>query len=494
MYFNIDKIGNDILVRDNEGDYRVKNFSPKLWQPSYNTGTHQSIEGQKLNPVSYDNCNQFRQVLEEYRNSGSIVYGTKDVISQYITEHYPDTSNFDKTKLKIFNIDIEVESSEGFPKPDEAKYPITAITIFYNDLIYVWGMPPEGQTFSTQDKNITYKEFSNELNLISDFLDFWGKESPHVITGWNIEFFDIPYIHNRVFKLLGKTSVKKLSPWGIVTEKMVRNSYGKENQAFLIKGVSILDYLALYKKFELSPRENYKLNTIANVELGVEKLDYTEYGNLQGLYEKNYQKFIEYNIKDVDIVERLDHKKKLIDLCLAVAYKAKVNYNSVFSPIATWTSIVWNYLYENGIITTINFKRNEKSESFLGAYVMEPEKGLHKWVASFDLASLYPNIIIQYNLGPDTLVMPQDLSPDMLNHYANVDIDNLLNKKIDLEYLKEENITMSANGYYFKNNKKSFFSVLMEKLFNERKEEKGKMIKCKKLLSFIEEEIKIRGL
>ena len=226
----------------------------------------------------------------------------------------------------------------------------------------------------------------------------------YVVTGWNIKFFDVPYIINRFTRILGEDDVKKLSPWSVMSERktVFKN---KEQTVYDIVGISALDYLELYQWYAPGGKnvENYRLDTVASVELGKSKLSYDEYDNLHQLYKLDYQKFIDYNIKDVRLVLELEDKLKLIELALTLAYDTKTNYDDVFAQTRMWDALIYNYLLERNIIVPPRRIAN-KTASFEGAYVKDPQIGLHDWVASFDLNSLYPHLIMQYNISPETLI------------------------------------------------------------------------------------------
>ena len=296
----------------------------------------------------------------------------------------------------------------GFSTPDLANNPIVSITMKINSIIYVFGcgefIIPEHYVGI-----VKYIKCFDELDLIERFLDVWSSDYPDVITGWSIKFFDGPYIINRIRKLFGEDKVKKLSPWGHYYKRSVI-LMGKEQEAYVISGIATFDYLELYRKFAKggTSRENYKLDTIANIELGEKKLSYSEYGSLHMLYKENYQKFIEYNIKDVVLVEKIDQKLKLIDLGFTLAYSSKSNYDDIFMQTRMWDNIIYNWLWERNIIIPPKTDADKDSQ-FVGAAVKEPQIGRHRWVVSFDLTSLYPHIQMQYNLSPETLVEDDEL-------------------------------------------------------------------------------------
>ena len=302
--------------------------------------------------------------------------------------------------------------------------------------------------------------------MMEVFLNWWADNIPDIITGWNCKFFDIPYIVNRLEKI-GLES-KFLSPIKNLYEKNI-NIAGKENQTYSISGVSVLDYLDLYKKYTYKIRESYRLDYIGKVELGFSK-DQDEIPGYE-LYKTDYQKFINYNIRDVEIVKKLDEKMKLLDLVITMAYDSGINFEDVFSPVKTWESIIYRFLKEKNIAIPVKSEVNE-SRTIEGGYVKDPNVGLHKWVVSFDLNSLYPHLIQQYNISPETLY--EDV---VCADSKNIGVEGLLEEKLDTAYLKTKNITLTPNGVHFKTNEQGFLPQLMSKMYNDRVVFKKKMLK-----------------
>jgi len=328
----------------------------------------------------------------------------------------------------------------------------------------VWGT--SGYVPHDQTKKIFYNECDDEDDLIENFLQWWETNYPHIVTGWNCKFFDIPYLVNRI-KNLNKQPAR-LSPVGVLNDRSVVIA-GRENQFYTLVGVSTLDYIDLYKKFTYKVRESYRLDYIGSVELGLKKLSVED---VQGydLYKTNYQKFIEYNIRDVEIVEKLEEKMKLLELVITLAYESKINFEDVFSPVRTWDAIIYNFLKRKNIIIPQQTDQGERKE-IIGAYVKEPQAGLHKWVVSFDLNSLYPHLIQQYNISPETLY-----DGVVCSDSRDIGVTGLLEQKLDTDYLKTKQLTLTPNGQHFTLKKKGFLPQLMEDMYNERVAFKKKML------------------
>ena len=480
FYTNVSQHGNYLYVRgfDKNGERVQRRFmyEPYLFIPSNVETGYTNIHGRHVQRKDFSNIWEAKQYVKQHEDwEGFEVYGLNRWPYVYIYDKYqqlePDTS-----KINIVNIDIEVASDDGFPEPDEASKEVTAIAVRRRDLTVVLGC---GDFDSSGMKNVYYIKCKDERHLLNKFLQTMERLDADVITGWNTEFFDIPYLVNRITKICGEESVKRLSPWGIIREKNVyRPGSDKQSQTYQIFGVACLDYLAVYKKFRLQPRESYRLDFIAETELGTKKLDYSEYGNLHELYKNNYQKFIEYNIKDTDLIFELEEKLGFIEQIFAIAYDAKVNYNDALASVLIWDVIIHNYLMDqNKVIPTNDMRDNgDRNKSIVGGYVKDPIVGIHNWVMSFDLNSLYPHLIQQYNISPDTVLNKTD---DLCVVTKDASVDTILNEEMDLSELKNYDITMTPNGKIYRKDYQGFLPALMAKMYDDRVLYKKKMLECK---------------
>ena len=464
FYTHFSKLGNHILVRGyNNGKKFIDKveYNPTLYLPSKD-GDYRTLDGQSVAPVSQGTMRDATEFMKRYEDVDNFkVYGSTNFPYVYINEAYPGKVDYDPEQIKIANIDIEVGSENGFPEPASASEPITAITFKIAGHFYVFGCGD----YETNRDDVTYLKCRDENNLIMRFLDMWEETSPDIVTGWNIQFFDIPYLNNRITKLMGDNTAKRLSPFRRIGERTT-TIHNKQQVAFDLVGIAILDYIELYKKFTYSQQESFSLNHIAYLELGEKKLDYSEVESLHQLYRTNFQKFIEYNIHDVELVDRIDAKMQLIDMALALAYDAKVNYTDVFTQVRMWDTLIHNELIEQNIVVPQNV-RTPKDEQYAGAYVKDPIVGMHEWVVSFDLNSLYPHLIMQYNVSPETIVE---------GRHTSISIDNLLNG----EYQAQGEYCMAANGHYFKRDKQGFLPAMMQRMYDDRSLYKKKMIESQK--------------
>ena len=469
FYTNVQLIGNQFLVRGVDNGKRFEyrdDFFPTLFVKSNRDSKYRTLSEEKVEPVKPGTVRDCREFFKKYDDiEGFSIYGNDRYIYQYISEKYPeDEIKFDISKIKLVTLDIEVSSEQGFPDVESCQEEILAITIqdYTTKEIVTWGAKP----FRNKQKNVTYHHCPTEYQLLSSFIEYWMVDVPDVVTGWNIELYDIPYICKRLNRVLGEKLMKRFSNWGLVTEGETFIK-GRKHTTFDIGGLTQLDYLNLYKKFTYKAQESYRLDYIAEVELGQKKLDHSEFDTFKDFYTKGWQKFIEYNIVDVELVDRLEDKMKLIELALTMAYDAKVNYADVFYQVRMWDNIIYNYLKRRDIVIPPR-KKETKNEKYAGAYVKEPIPGKYDWVVSFDLNSLYPHLIMQYNISPETLLDER---------HPTATVDKILNEEINFELYKDN--AVCANGAMFRKDVRGFLPELMEKMYGDRVIFKKKMLAAK---------------
>ena len=458
FYTSVVCLGNYIFERGIEDGFPFDDkheFKPTLYIPTTTKTEWRTLEDEPVGPVQWGTIKETRESMKKYEGVENMkIYGHTNYNYSYIAETYPDQVDYNFEHLKIMFLDIEVGSEHGFPNPENAQEEVTAITVKINDDIQVWGC----SEFKNGQENITYNKCGDERQLLEQFVMYWQQNCPHVITGWNTKTFDTPYLVNRIRNILSEAWVKKLSPWGFVKEQKIFGMGGREVQTYEIYGVSEIDYMDAYKKFTYTNQESYRLDHIAYVELGENKLDYSEVNSLHELYRTDYQKFIEYNIQDVLLVDRLEKKMKLLEMIISLAYLSKCNYTDVFAQTRMWDCIIYNHLLKEKVVIPQKSKQR-KGDAYEGAYVKAPQKGRHKWIVSFDLNSLYPHLIMQYNISPETILGTwQD----------DIGVDGLLNKDFDTSIWKEKNVTVTPNGSVYRKDKQGFLPKLMESMYNDR--------------------------
>jgi len=482
IYTSIYRYANNLLYRgyDSHGNPVKKKikFKPTMFVPS-EKGTMHALDGKRVAPVNFDSMRECKEFMEQYKDVPNFkIYGNKNYVHQYVYEKFPNTIDFDFNTVKKGNWDIEVFCPE-FPHPSEVKYPVTSIT-FWNSSDNTYRTWAYKEDYVPKRQDSIYYYCRDEKDMLMKFINHFSHEgvTPDIMTGWNCKFFDTPYVINRVVKVLGEEFAKKLSPWGIVNQRFLTLN-GREQEYYEILGVVELDYIEIFKKFTintLGAQESYKLDHIAHVVLGERKLSYEEYSGLNDLYEKNFELYIDYNIKDVELVKRIDDKLGLLSLVATMAYRAGVNYGDTLGTTGIWDSIIYRVLSKNNIAVP-PAEDNFKSD-FPGGYVKVPQTGMHKWIMSFDLASLYPHIIMQANMSPETLL---DESVEDF-----IDVNTCLNKhQLDAP----ENCSVAPNGALFSNKDKGVLPKIIESYYAERKSIKKKMLEKEQMLENVKTEL-----
>jgi DNA polymerase elongation subunit (family B) len=464
-------VGDHFLVRGYENGKHFmtrEKFYPTLFVPSKKTTKYKTLDGECVEPIEPGTVRECREFVKRYDGVENFkISGNTGYIYQYISENYKqDEIKFDISKVKISTIDIEVASENGFPDVESAAEEILLITVqdYTTKQIRTWGRGP----FNNKQANVIYKGFRTEYELLNDFINWWMIETntPEVVTGWNSELYDMPYLVRRISRILGEKLMKRLSPWGLVTERETI-IMGRKHISYDVGGITQLDYLNLYKKFTYKAQESYRLDYIASVELGQKKLDHSEFDTFKDFYTNGWQKFVEYNIIDVELVDRMEDKMKLIELAIVMAYDAKANYADVFYQVRMWDAIIYNYLKKRDIVIPPK-ERSDKDSKYAGAYVKEPIPGKYDWVVSFDLNSLYPHLIMQYNISPETL-LPE--------RHPSATVDRILNQEINFEPYSDN--AVCPNGSMYRKDVRGFLPELMEKIYTDRTIYKKKMLKAK---------------
>jgi len=469
FYTNVEQAGNNLLVRGYEGgrafSEKVK-FNPTLFLPTSNFSKWRTLEGQCVEPMKQGTISDAKETIQRYRDVTNMeVYGNTRYLYQYIAEEYPaDQVQFDPKQIRVFNVDIETAAENGFPDIETADQEILAISLkdSHTGRIIVFGARP----FENKDPQVDYLHFRTENGMLQAFLEYWIENYPDVITGWNVQLFDIPYIAGRIDRVLGDRYTRFLSPWRLISRREIYIK-GRKQIAYDLPGIATLDYLELYRKFTYSNQESYKLDYICSVELNEKKLDHSEYDTFKEFYQNDWQKFIEYNIHDVRLVDKLDNKMKLLDLAFTMAYDAKVNYEDVFSQVRMWDNYIYVELLKRKIAIPPKKESATKTEKYAGAYVKEPIPGMYDWVVSFDLNSLYPHLIMQYNISPETL---QDA------RHPSATVDKILDKQVDID----GQFAVCPNGAQYRKDMHGFLPQMMQKMYDERVVFKKKMIAAKK--------------
>ena len=468
FYTNVSRFGNNLLYIGYKGGQRIQKripFKPTLYvsTPKPKSGWR-TLFDEPVDPIEFDSMRDATDFTKRYKGVETFnIYGMNDFVSQFIAQKYPNEIKFDRDTISVTSFDIEVQSDEGFPEPKYADYPITAITTKNNkeNVYRTWGCGDYNPA-----ENVLYTKCQNEAALLHKFLDYWKQNYPDIVTGWNSISFDMVYIINRLRKMYGEEKIKELSPWGHVNEDKGTDYFGNDATTYEILGITQLDYKEIFRKFTyntLGEQESYSLNNIAHVVLGEGKISYEEQDSLFALYKNDYQKFIDYNIKDVELIDRLEESLGLITLSMTMAYRGGVNYRDVLGTTKIWDNIIYRMLNKNKVVCP---PKEEKSKSsFVGGYVKEPQVGSHEWVVSFDLNSLYPNIIIQNNMSPETVV----------DGLVNTSLEHILRQQTEID----TTYATAPNGARFKKDRQGVIPYVIQKYYEERVDIKKEMLELK---------------
>ena len=469
FYTSVQQAGNYIHVRGYQNGVQFSDrvpFNPTLYLPTSQPSRWKTLDGKNVRPVQQGTIRDAKKFVEEHKEIPDFeICGQTRYLNQYISEEYPeDQIEFDSSQIRVFTLDIETAAENGFPDIETADQEILLISLKDSKTgrIQVFGR----YEFNNTHKDVDYMHFSTEVGMLKAFLHYWVSNFPDVITGWNVQLFDMTYISKRIERVVGEREAKMMSPW---KSTLCREIYikGRKQIAYDISGIATLDYLELYRKFTYTNQESYKLDHIASVELDTKKLDHSEYDTFKEFYTKDWQKFVEYNIIDVRLVDQLDDKMKLLELAFTMAYDAKVNYEDVFSQVRMWDNYIYIELLKRNIAIPPK-KEARKDAKYAGAYVKEPKPGFYDWVVSFDLNSLYPHLIMQYNLSPETLLP---------HRHGTATVDRLLDKEIDTSDLCGQ--TLAANGTFYDTSKQGFLPMMMQKMYDSRVIYKKKMLAAK---------------
>ena len=474
FYTSVERFINDILVRGYENGrpfQRKIKFKPTLYVRARDNATHKSLIGEvPLGATRFSSMIEARDFITQYKDvHGFDICGTMNYVTQFIQEEYPGEINFDMTKINICSFDIEVDISNGYADINSADKEITSIAYksSKSNTYHLLGRKDFDKTKTITGINpddISFMKFDTEIALLERFIQIWQMEYPDVVTGWNVEYFDIQYIVTRIIRLMGEEKAKKLSPWGRISPHSI-TKFGKEQKSYIISGMTVIDYMDAFKKFgyKYGPQESYKLDHIAHVVLGEKKLDYSEYGNLNALYEQNPQLYLDYNLKDTQLIQRMEDESGLLSLVLTVAYGGGVNFSDAFGTVGIWETTIYRRLMKDKIVPHLKGGPGQRVGELVGGYVKDPKVGMHPWVVSFDLNSLYPHLMLQYNLSPETYVEGE-------REYVSQEM------VLDGSYQNKTDYAVCANGACFRKDKLGIIPEIIDEYYNRRSGIKKEML------------------
>tara|TARA_B110000977_G_scaffold63836_1_gene86801 strand:+ start:6256 stop:8787 length:2532 start_codon:yes stop_codon:yes gene_type:complete len=480
FYTNVERFGNNILWRgytNGKPFIRKEKFAPTLFLPDRD-GEYRSLIGDRpLSPRECGTMGEAKDFIEQHKDvHGFEMYGNTNYVAQFIQQKYPNDIKFDMKKINILAFDIEVDISDGYANIDEADKEITSISMksSKSDTYNLLGRKDydKSKTISGIDPdNIQFMKFDTEEALLQRFIQLWSSDFPEVVTGWNVEYFDIMYVITRIIRLFGEEKAKQLSPWKNIRMK-TREIFGKPASTYQITGITVIDYMDAFKKFgyKYGPQESWKLDHIASVILGEKKLDYSDYGTLTELYEQNPQLYLDYNLKDTWLIQRFEDETSLLELVMTVAYGGGVNYSDAFGTVGIWETTLYRKLIKEKRVPNVKGRPGQRAGDLVGGYVKDPKVGMHPWVVSFDLNSLYPHLMLQYNMSPETYLKDERdyVSQEMVlsGKYQN----------------NRPAASVAANGACFTNEKIGVIPGIIDEYYGNRKIIKQEMLKVEQEL------------
>ncbi len=518
-----------ILLRGSRNGERIQTklpCKPYLFVPTSNQTKYTNVFGAPVERIDFENSTDAREFLNRYKDvHGYEIFGMTQWVYPFIYDNYASEGSIQYVKddIRIVFVDIETDTGkyddhleirvrkterheeivttveqlykwDGYQVFDikhnrwvdvrissyildidygdvrEAPKEINAITINFNHHHYVLGLYP----WTSEESDVTYIHCKDEIELLNKFINLMAKIDPDIVTGWNSNGYDIPYITNRCLRILGEARTNALSPWGIIEKRVFVNDKGREEEHASWIGIATVDFMETYKKFEDATEESYKLEYIASKVLGVGKIDYSEYGSLRALYILNRPLYYHYNVVDVRRLVQIEDKLKLFDVQLSLAYYMGVNYSDVFGTVKPWDAFIHNFLMRQNKVVPIS-KTGEEGESIAGGFVKQPEPRMYRWVTSFDVKSLYPSLARQCNISPETIITT----------LPGVTPDTIISRKIDERIIKrivEENVSLCGTGCIFDKSEEGFIAACMRLTYEERVHYQGEHKKFKKEL------------
>jgi DNA polymerase elongation subunit (family B) len=523
QYEYVFEVNHDIVARiyDSEADesryrrYSKDLYSPPLYLPSTNGDYYSFTDNKPLKKLTFNKASDFRECLKNYKDYDNCpVYGNTSFVQNFIREEFKNSIDSDH-KFHTWYLDIEVRSINGFPQPEVAQEEITLIQIYDTKIknFIILGIKDLNIEITSTFGEVKYIKCSNEKEMMHKFISILDKLNPTAIVGFNSYGFDFPYITNRLTNL--HINNNQLSPVRQIIWTDAKTKEGIEYKKVSWEGRYLLDIQDLYVKYKGSNLPRLSLEAISQHELGDGKINHDEYFSFEEFYNNDFDRFVEYGLKDVELLIQLENKLKFIDTAKYVAYSCGVNVYDVFGTYRQWMSIIYNTaLAENKILPT-KAQYTNSDDLYLGGWVFS-KPGKYDWVFSFDFASLYPSVIRFLNLGVDTLVKDYEMNDELKyikekyltyynkefeekikEHNHNMDefyfLKNLVQNKEEIhKILTKNNVCMTPNGYFYKKEKQSFSSMMMEKFFNQRKVHKKDLKKYGDIVEMIDLEIKSR--
>jgi DNA polymerase elongation subunit (family B) len=528
-FYNREQDVINVVERDDKGGRHYKEYPARhiFYYPDPK-GKFQSIKGEPLSRVTSKNLKEHRKELAIYSNK-KLYESDINPIYRCLEDQY---LNVDAPKLNVafWDIEVDFDPERGYAAPDDAFMPITAIAVHLQwlDTLVCLAIPPKTLSMEEAKKQVAdfpnTMLFDNEADMLDTFLDLI--EDADILSGWNSEGFDMPYTVNRIIKVLSKEDTRRLCLWGQFPKKREYEKYGKAAITYDLVGRVHLDSLELYRKYTYEERHTYRLDAIGEMEIGENKTVYE--GTLDQLYNNDFKRFIEYNRQDTALLDKLDKKLKFIDLANSIAHENTVLLQTTMGAVAVTEQAIINEAHRRGFIVPNRVPRDDSiNTQAAGAYVAFPKKGIHEWIGSLDINSLYPSAIRALNMGPETIigqlrqdgtkafiegemargrsfaaswegkfgsdeyesVMAREVGRELTIDWENGGSDTLSGAQVyDLIFESNQPWMISANGTIFTYEIEGIIPGLLKRWYAERKEMQAKLKECIKAGNKVEEE------
>ena len=457
IYFDIKT--QKVHIWDDEKGYYVMPYKRYAYIKD-RSGTHVSLYGDKL-----------RKVFKFDAETPNLFESDVPPETRVLVDQYKDSEEL-STNHNIMMIDIEVEVTDGFPMPEDANNRITSIAVYNSDddTYYAFVLDDKKKLTLQSKDNIVVESFENEFSLLQRFFVKYIEFEPTIITGWNIDTFDMPYLYNRACKVIGSNVADMLSPIQTV-------QWNKHRKRYMFAGVSCLDYYALYRLFTYTQLSSYRLDAVAEHEVGENKVEYS--GTLNDLYENDINKYVEYNIHDVRLVKKMHDKLDLIDMARGVCHVGHVPYEDIFFSSRYLEGAILVYLKNLGVVATNKPPKPKKEGKFAGAYVQSPQRGKHDWVFDLDITSMYPSVIMSLNISPETKIgklagwdAEEFLkgTPKTYTLESNGKERGKLTETELKDFFNKNKVSVSSNGVLYRSDKQGLIPALLAKWFDTRVE------------------------
>ena len=484
FYTSVDRYGSEIRVcgyRDGQRYKQKIKYEPYLFIPS-KEGTYKNLHGQPVARKNFANMREAQQWVDHYKDlQGFKWYGYDRWVYPFINDNWLGDIKYDTSVINRHILDIEVAKNPAgeYATVENADGQITLIGLRIKGQRFVYGWDDHKWKEPYLPPRCHYVPCRDEAHMLERFLQLWEDDDdrPDIVTGWNIERYDIPYLVNRIRKVLGEGHAERMSPWGLLREKNIE-VWGNPTTIYIPVGLVILDYYDIYKKFTYKQLESYSLDHVAFHEVKRRKLDYKSqgYSDIEDLRKRNFPLFVQYNIEDLDRVHDIDEKNHFIDLACFIAYQAKVNLTDALGSVKLWEVISHNHLLNKGIV----FHHDMRSEPrrIPGGFNFKPQIGPHQYVMSFDLQSLYPHLMMWTNISPECYV-DMESWPLETDEEGGAEYCLKHPEIINRDFQEHSDFSRAGNGARFRRDRQGFMGELMKKFFAMRKSFKDQMIKAK---------------